>query len=86
MQQERPKRILSARIAARRLDISHEALGKHIRPGLITPDYESDRGTYFKPESLPKVAQVLEENPQRTWKHIPVKLKNGYVITRLARA
>jgi len=58
-----PKRIISANKAARRLDISHEALGKHIRRGLIVPGYVSDRGSFFDAESLPEVAQTLGRKP-----------------------
>jgi hypothetical protein len=36
-----PKRIISARILARRLEISPNALSKHIRRELVPPDYES---------------------------------------------
>jgi len=36
-----PKRIISARILARRLEISPNALSKHIRRELVQPDYES---------------------------------------------
>jgi hypothetical protein len=70
----------------RRLEISRAALSKHIRRGLITPDYVSDRGSFFDAENLPKVAAALEENRLKTWRHIPVRLKDGYVVTRLARA
>jgi hypothetical protein len=66
----KPQRIISMNVAARRLDISRPVLAKHIRRRLITPDFESDRGTYFLPERLPELRKAISDNRQRNWRHI----------------
>jgi hypothetical protein len=80
--QQKPQRIISARTAAKRLGISRVALAKHLRRAVISPDFQSDTGLFFELANLPKLRQALEENRRRTWRHIPVKLQDGYVITR----
>jgi hypothetical protein len=70
--QEPPKRIISARILARRLEISPNALSKHIRRELVKPDYESDSGSFFDPSRLPQLKRTIAENRQRNWRHMNV--------------
>jgi len=50
-QMEEPKRIISARIAARRLGISRPVLAKLIRREQVLSDFESDVGSFFDPAS-----------------------------------
>jgi hypothetical protein len=64
-----PKRIISARILARRLEISPNALAKHIRRELVQPDYESDSGSFFDPARLPQLKQAIADNRQKNWRH-----------------
>lgn len=65
-----PKRIISTRIVARRLGISRPALAKYIRREQIQPDFESDAGSFFDPARLPELKQAIDQNRQRTWRHI----------------
>jgi hypothetical protein len=67
-----PTRIISASVAARRLAISQPALAKHIRRGLIRPDYESDSGIFFEPQRLPELRETIATNRVRKWRHISV--------------
>jgi len=68
--QEPAKRIISARILARRLKISPNALSKHIRRELVQPDYESDSGSFFDPARLRELKQTIAANRQRNWRHM----------------
>jgi hypothetical protein len=68
---ERPKRLISARIVARRLDVSNVTFSRHIRRGLIAPDFVSDQGVLFRPERLPEIREALRKNRERNWKHTP---------------
>jgi hypothetical protein len=65
-----PKRIISTRIVARRLGIARPALAKYIRREQVRPDFESDAGSFFDPARLPELKQAIEQNRQRTWRHI----------------
>jgi hypothetical protein len=67
---QRAKRIITTRVAARRLEISLAALAKHIRRGLLQPDYESDAGFFFEPARLPELGHLIQLNRQRNWRHI----------------
>jgi hypothetical protein len=69
-----PKRIISARIVARRLAISRPALAKYIRREQVRPDFESDAGSFFDPARLPEVKQAIDQNRQRTWRHIGARI------------
>jgi hypothetical protein len=60
MATDQPKRIISARILARRLEISPNALSKYIRRELVQPDYEGDSGSFFDP-----ALQAGRRMPQR---------------------
>jgi hypothetical protein len=64
-----PKRIISVRILARRLEISPNALSKYIRREQVQPDYESDSGLFFNPERLPQLKQAIADNRQSNWRH-----------------
>src|SRR5215831_9756496 len=64
------KRIISSRVVARRLGISHEAISKHIRRELLRPDRVSDSAVFFDPTRLPQLRKVIAENRQRNWRHI----------------
>jgi hypothetical protein len=57
---QEPKRIISARILARRLEICSNTLSEHIRRKLVQPDYESDSGSFFDPARLPQLETSLE--------------------------
>jgi hypothetical protein len=59
---QEPKRIISARILARRLEISSNTLSKHIRRELVQRDYESDSGSFFDPARLPQLKQASNES------------------------
>jgi hypothetical protein len=65
-----PKRIISARILARRLEISPNALSKYIRREQVQPDYESDSGSFFDPARLPQLKQAIADNRQSNWRHM----------------
>jgi hypothetical protein len=65
---QEPKRIISARILARRLEISSNTLSKHIRRELVRPDFESDCGSFFDPARLPQLKRAIAENRQRNWR------------------
>jgi hypothetical protein len=67
---QEPKRIISARILARRLEISSNTLSKHIRRKLVRPDFESDCGSFFDPARLPQLKRAIAENRQRNWRHM----------------
>jgi IS30 family transposase len=67
---QEPKRIISSRIVARRLGISHNTIAKHIRRELFRPDYQSDSGLFFDPARLPQLKQAIAENRQRNWPHV----------------
>jgi len=67
-----PKRIISARILARRLEISPNALSKHIRRELVQADYESDCGSFFDPERLPELKETIAANQRKNWRHVSV--------------
>jgi hypothetical protein len=64
MESPRPERIISARIFARRIGVSRAALAKHIRRGLINPDFESDAGSFFRPERVLEAKRAVDESPE----------------------
>jgi len=66
---QKVRRIISARTAARRLEISRTALGKHVRRGLVQPDYQSDSGYFFDPSSLPAMRRAIEQNRLNNWRY-----------------
>jgi hypothetical protein len=65
-----PKRIISARILARRLEISPNALSKYIRREQVQPDYESDSGSFFDPARLPQIKTAIATNRASNWRHM----------------
>jgi hypothetical protein len=67
---QEPKRIISARIVAGRLEISPNALSKHIRRELVRPDFQSDCGSFFDPARLPQLRDAIAENRQRNCRHM----------------
>jgi len=67
--QTKPKRIASARTAAKRIGISHVSLEKHLRRGVVQAYYQSNCGSFFKSESIPALREALAENRQRNWRH-----------------
>jgi len=64
-----PQRILSTKTAAKRIGISNVSLGKHVRHGVIEPDYIADSGYFFKSESLPALRIAIAEHKQKLWRH-----------------
>jgi hypothetical protein len=70
MSAKHPQRIISTAVLARRLNISRPALAKHVRRGLFAPDFQSDRGSYFLPERLPQLREVIADNRRRNWRHL----------------
>jgi hypothetical protein len=77
---EEPKRIISARTVARRLEISRPALAKYIRRKQVQPDFESDAGSFFDPARLPELKQAIAGNRQRNWRHIGAGLGRSAAI------
>jgi hypothetical protein len=66
---QKPERIVSARMAAKRLGVSHQALSKHLRRGLVQADYESDCGSFFRSENIPVLREAISANRQKQWRH-----------------
>jgi hypothetical protein len=64
------ERIMSTAGLARRLNISRSALAKHIRRQLVTPDFKSDSGAYWRYESIQEAKRVIEQNRSREYKHL----------------
>ncbi|HMF46259.1 MAG TPA: helix-turn-helix domain-containing protein [Candidatus Udaeobacter sp.] len=58
----KPERIASVNVAAKRLGVSRATVEKYIRRGLIAPDFKSDLGTYFRPERLSEIRSVIRSN------------------------
>jgi len=64
-----PKRIISAHVLARRLGLSRQAIAKHIRRGVIVPDFRSDAGHFFDPDRLAELSRAIAENKRRKWRN-----------------
>jgi hypothetical protein len=62
---EAPKRIISARILSRRLEISRLTLAKYLRRELVRADFESDAGSFFDPARLSQLKQAITDNRQK---------------------
>lgn len=58
----KPERIVSLNVSARRLGLSRATIEKYIRRGLIVPDFKSDLGAYFRPERLSEIRAVIRSN------------------------
>jgi len=65
----KPERIASINVAAKRLGISRATLEKYVRRSQIVPDFKSDLGTYFRPERLSEIRSVIRGNRALRRKH-----------------
>src|SRR5262245_32365390 len=65
----KPERIASINVAAKRLGVSRTTLEKLVRRGMIQPDFTSDLGTYFRPEHLTAIKTVINQNRALRRKH-----------------
>jgi hypothetical protein len=45
-------------------------MSKHIRRGVVVPDFQSDKGKFFLSESLPAIRKAIEDNRARQWRHV----------------
>lgn len=66
-----PQRIVSANVAARRVGVSQAAFSKHVRRGLIVPDFVSDVGSFFSADRLPEIKRTIEHHRLRNWRYMP---------------
>jgi hypothetical protein len=69
LQSAKPKRMISAAILSRRLEISQPTLAKHVRRRLVIPDFESDCGVFFGPARFPELRKTIAANRERNWRH-----------------
>jgi hypothetical protein len=74
---QEPKRIISSRVAARRIGISRPALAKYIRREIIVPDFVSDTGCFFEPARIPQLKQAISDNRNRNWRHVTASARGA---------
>jgi hypothetical protein len=65
------------------LGISRVALSKHIRRGLIVPDFVSDAGCFFEPARIPEIKTAISDNRNRKWRHVTASAR-GEALTPIA--
>jgi hypothetical protein len=59
------------------LGISRATLSKHIRRGLIVPDFVSDSGCFFEPARIPQLKQAISDNRNRNWRHVTASARGA---------
>jgi hypothetical protein len=67
---EPPKRILSASVTAKHLRVSRPTFSKYERRGIFQPDYLSDGGSFYDVDRLQLLADAIEQNRSRNWRHL----------------
>jgi hypothetical protein len=65
----KPERIVSINVVARRLGVSRKTVEKYVRRHQIVPDFKSDLGTYFRPERLSEIRSMIRSNRIRKRAH-----------------
>jgi hypothetical protein len=65
-----PERIISLAVLARRLSISRAALSKHVRRGIVSADFKSSAGSFFRYDRIQDAKRAIEHNRNRNYKHL----------------
>jgi hypothetical protein len=59
-----PERIVSANILSRRLGISRPVIARHIRRGVLRPDFTSGSRFFFRSERIPELRETITINQE----------------------
>jgi hypothetical protein len=61
---------MSVAMLARRLGISRSALAKHIRRGIVSADFQTDSGSFFRYDRIQDTKEAIKLNRAHNWRHL----------------